>query len=174
MQADFNTAAVPVMTVNSEGTKEWRLNGLLHREDGPAFETADGYKSWFRNDTQHREGGPAIEDPDGTKSWYRNGQLHRDDGPAIEYASGSKEWYRNGMLHREDGPAVESSDGRTKDWFINHIYLEAGEIQILEARIQQQKVIELRKAMTEGFSSAVVAPTSARFKPRLSNLKLHS
>jgi len=29
---------------------EWRLNGKLHREDGPAIEYETGNKSWYLND----------------------------------------------------------------------------------------------------------------------------
>jgi len=39
----------PEIRVSSKGTKEWRLNGLLHREDGPAIEWADGSKEWRLN-----------------------------------------------------------------------------------------------------------------------------
>ena len=59
--------------VDDNGTKEWILNGKLHRT-----------------------GGPAIEWSDGSKSWYLNGKCHRVDGPAIEYADGSKHWYLDG------------------------------------------------------------------------------
>jgi hypothetical protein len=31
------------------GTKEWRINGKYHREDGPAIEWIDGSKEWFLN-----------------------------------------------------------------------------------------------------------------------------
>jgi len=51
---------------------EWRLNGKLHREDGPAIEWAGLHKRW-----------------------YQNGKLHREDGPAIEYETGNKSWYLN-------------------------------------------------------------------------------
>ena len=30
-----------------DGTKEWYLNGKLHREDGPAIEWRDGDKEWW-------------------------------------------------------------------------------------------------------------------------------
>ena len=100
-----------VMTVDEHGTKEWRMNGELHRTDGPAFEGADGYKAWYLNGERHREDGPAIEDTDGTKEWWVNGELHRIDGPAIERANGAKAWYANGELHREDGPAIERANG---------------------------------------------------------------
>ena len=83
------------VTVDQCGTKRWKLNGKLHREDGPA-----------------------IELPNGTKHWCINGKLHREDGPAIEWVSGTKEWYSKGQLHREDGPAYERADGY-KEWYIN-------------------------------------------------------
>ena len=34
----------PVFFVNRYGTKGWFLNGLPHREDGPALEDANGNK----------------------------------------------------------------------------------------------------------------------------------
>lgn len=42
----------PTMTIDYYGTKIWKLNGKLHREDGPAIEWADGRKEWWINDTQ--------------------------------------------------------------------------------------------------------------------------
>jgi hypothetical protein len=88
----------PKMQVLPDGSKEWLLNGKLHREDGPA-----------------------REDADGTKNWCLNGKLHRIDGPAIEWADGSKEWRLNGKFHRTDGPAIEwiSTAGVTKKWYLN-------------------------------------------------------
>ncbi len=56
----------------TNGNRYWRLNGKLHRTDGPAIEYADG-----------------------TKVWYLNGKCHRTDGPAVEYVNGSKSWYLN-------------------------------------------------------------------------------
>jgi hypothetical protein len=108
----------PAMFESSDGSKEWYLNGELHREDGPAFEHSDGTKEWFLNGKLHREDGPAVEWPDGSKAWYLNGKRHREDGPAVEYSDGSKSWYLNGKLHREDGPAIEHSNG-SKEWYLN-------------------------------------------------------
>jgi hypothetical protein len=82
-----------VKKVYDNGTKEWFLNGKLHREDGPAAEWADGTKFWFLNGKLHREDGPAVEWADGTKCWCRNGEDRREDGPAIEYPNGTKFWY---------------------------------------------------------------------------------
>jgi hypothetical protein len=85
------------VTVDSEGTTRWYLNGQYHREDGPAVEYASGDKFWYLKNKSHREGGPAVEWADGTKEWYLNGQCHREDGPAIECANGYKWWYINGQ-----------------------------------------------------------------------------
>jgi len=101
-----------------DGSKEWYLNGELHREDGPAKEYTNGEKYWYGNGKLHREHGPAVEYANGTKAWYLNGERHREDGPAREYADGDKEWYLNGKLHREGGPAVERSHG-DKFWYRN-------------------------------------------------------
>ena len=65
--------------VHGGGTKEWFLNGELHREDGPAFEGTYG-----------------------SKYWYINGELHREDGPAIECANGDKYWYLNDVQYTEE------------------------------------------------------------------------
>jgi len=35
--------------VYDSGSKEWYLNGKLHREDGPAYEDSDGTKIWYLN-----------------------------------------------------------------------------------------------------------------------------
>ena len=42
----------PEIKVDLHGTKEWYLNGKLHREDGPAIEWSDGSKSWYLNGKQ--------------------------------------------------------------------------------------------------------------------------
>ena len=47
------------------GSKQWYLNGKLHREGGPAIERANGTKVWYLNGKPHREDGPAYEDSDG-------------------------------------------------------------------------------------------------------------
>ena len=78
----------------------------------------DGDTYYFMNGMIHRDGGPAIEWADGGKSWYKNGKLHREDGPAFERCNGDKEWYKSGGLHREEGPAVECVCGY-KEWWSN-------------------------------------------------------
>lgn len=56
---------------------------------------SDGTTEWFMNGVLHRENGPCIENSYGTKAWYLRGKLHREDGPAIEFADGTKCWYIN-------------------------------------------------------------------------------
>jgi len=37
----------PKYRVAPNGTKIWTLNGILHRQDGPAYEYEDGHFSWW-------------------------------------------------------------------------------------------------------------------------------
>ena len=49
-------------------------NGLLHREDGPAYEETSGYRVWYINGERHREDGPARIWSDGEEWHYLNGK----------------------------------------------------------------------------------------------------
>jgi hypothetical protein len=62
------------VTVYTNGTKRWYLNGKRHREDGPAVTYTNGDKCWWLNGKLHREDGPAMEDSDGSKAYYLNGK----------------------------------------------------------------------------------------------------
>jgi hypothetical protein len=99
------------------GKREWRVDGKLHRVDGPAVERINGDKEWWFNGKRHREDGP-VEDSDNYKEWWINGKRHREDGPAIDWIHGTREWYLNGKRHRLDGPATEWVHG-DKEWWIN-------------------------------------------------------
>ena len=90
------------MIIDEYGDKYWYLNGLYHREDGPAIEYANGDKYWYLNDKIHRINGPAIEYSNGDKYWYLNGKRHRTDGPAIERSDGTKIWFLNGKIVKEE------------------------------------------------------------------------
>lgn len=70
---------IPEMTIDANGTKSWRANGMLHREDGPAWETVSTVYL------------PA------SRQWFVNNKLHRLDGPAVEWANGEKQWWVNGV-----------------------------------------------------------------------------
>ena len=115
--------------------REWRWDGRLHRDDGPALEGYDNFRGiwlvgWYQRGQLHRDDGPAevtyqpygqpLQSPADHPSecplllaWYQRGQLHREDGPALEqyYFDGclsDRVWYQRGQLHRDDGPASES------------------------------------------------------------------
>lgn len=55
-----------------------------------------GHKRWTLNGVWHREGGPAIIYADGDHSWYQHGLRHREDGPAVEWFSRNhfEYWYK--------------------------------------------------------------------------------
>lgn len=61
---------------DSRGNKYWyNAKGDLHRDDGPAYESADGTKAWWVNGKCHREDGPAIETADGLyNEWFIDGR----------------------------------------------------------------------------------------------------
>src|SRR5689334_5937524 len=59
----------PVLTVDSSGRREWKLDGDLHRDDGPAVRLPDGTTEWWRHGRPHRVGAPAVESADGTLEW---------------------------------------------------------------------------------------------------------
>jgi hypothetical protein len=108
-----------IKTIFADGsslTESGKIIKLLN--DREVFEYPNGDKEYFLNDMLHREDGPAIDDVNGDKKWYINGKLHRTDGPAIEYLGGDKWWFINDKIHREDGPAIDNADG-TKEWWIN-------------------------------------------------------
>ena len=69
--------------------------------DKPVFNVTKYGCRWFLNGVPHRENGPAIEYVDGAKRWYLNGKWHRENGPAIENANGDKRWYLNGTKYSE-------------------------------------------------------------------------
>lgn len=63
----------PTRSVTEDGIIEWRLNGQLHRIDGPAYEWSDGYKAWYFMGRLHREDGPAIIDSHKSYGYYLMG-----------------------------------------------------------------------------------------------------
>jgi len=77
------------------GNIHYYLNGLLHREDGPAIIFSHGTLEYFLNGEIHREDGPAIIFSHGRLDYYLNGKRHREDGPAIIYSSGLGYYYIN-------------------------------------------------------------------------------
>ena len=50
---------------------------MRHRVDGPAMES-NGVKEWFVNGLRHREDGPAYENAGGTMFWYIEGEKYSE------------------------------------------------------------------------------------------------
>lgn len=103
---------------DKEGIKTWYLNGVVHKEYGPAVIYPSGSQYWIQNGEYHRENGPAVIQANGQQEWYRNGKRHRENKPAVTCTNGYEAWYKDGLLHREDGPAVTTHDGK-QQWFLN-------------------------------------------------------
>lgn len=102
-------------------------DGKLHREDGPALESAartvvrpKWQQSWYRHGVLHRDGSPASIDYR-EETWYQNGVIHRVGGPAtIDKNLGEgvfqRKWIQNGEFKREDDKHTqEDRDG--KRWY---------------------------------------------------------
>lgn len=107
--------------VDDDGTRNWYLNGKLHRTDGPAVEYVQRKKRTLLLGLCWGKNVPDDEYANGEKHWYLNGKRHRVNGPAIEYENGSKVWYSCDLLHREDGPAIEDASGAQR-WYIHGKY----------------------------------------------------
>jgi hypothetical protein len=60
----------PVRRVDARGNQRWRLNGQLHRTDGPAVVWASGTQEWWVNDQRHRTDGPALMLVSGYHAWF--------------------------------------------------------------------------------------------------------
>ena len=56
-----------------DGTRNWGVNGILHRDDGPAKVLPDGSQFWYFNEKLHREHGPAVVPADGTEEYWEHG-----------------------------------------------------------------------------------------------------
>ena len=68
---------------------EWQRNGIYEVKGWGTF--------YFVNGVIHREDGPALKHINGTKEWFINGKRHSLDGPAIEWHTGNVEYYIEGV-----------------------------------------------------------------------------
>lgn len=90
---------------------EYRLNGLLHRDDGPARIYSNGTTQWYQNGLLHRRDGPAVEaNHEYCKKivYYQHGEKHNEKGPAyvetwrFEHVI---KYFFHDELHHLQGPA---------------------------------------------------------------------
>lgn len=68
--------------------------------DNFEIRTFDNRVEYYIDGLLHRDCGPAIEFNDGTKEWYKWGKLHREDGPAYEGVNGYKAYWLNGVKYK--------------------------------------------------------------------------
>ncbi len=101
--------ALTVVSIDKYGAKQWTVNGMLHRKNGPAEIIYENGKHivyrWYKFGKYHRKNGPASIYRDGSQYWHKNGKYHRDDGPAyIEYNNGvivEQLWYKYGKPYKD-------------------------------------------------------------------------
>lgn len=82
---------------NEFGPIRWKLpDGKLHRRFGPAV-ACKTLKEWYINGLLHREDGPALEWISGKSDYYSEGKRHRIDGPAVIQTDGTHQYWINGF-----------------------------------------------------------------------------
>lgn len=64
-----------------------------HNEYGPAVIDSDGCKEWWVNGLRHRKDGPAVEYLNGDYEYWQQGIPHRLDGPAMLYYPQCIQWF---------------------------------------------------------------------------------
>ncbi len=102
------STGAPAVIGKNNGRMEWWIEGLRHREYGPAVVDIYGSMTWYYYGLRHNVGAPAVIDKNGNCEWYQFGKLHRDDGPASidkfdEFTI--ETWYKEGKRHRDGGVA---------------------------------------------------------------------
>jgi hypothetical protein len=151
---------IPEMIVDNDGSRQWYLNGKLHREEGPAVEHPNGNFEWYLQGKLHRTDGPAVENRtldtrvisnmalrrnrQALRVWYLQGKLHRTDGPAVEWPGGTREYFLHGQLHREDGPAIETSRSDYREWWYKG---ESYDVDDLEAFLDFIRLLKIQDVM---------------------------
>lgn len=112
--------------IGPDGSKEWKVNGRLHREDGPAVIKIFGgvfYNSILPAASSFGKTKlEARRDDEIVQEWWQNNMRHRLDGPAY-VSPAAEQWWVYGCTHRIDGPA-ETFFGRDgsvlkETWYAN-------------------------------------------------------
>jgi hypothetical protein len=93
-------------------TKEWYLNGKLHRKTDRLLNKADGDKSWYLNGELHRTDGPAKDWPsEGIQEWYFEGKKVEPMFHECKAENGTKKYFNEkGELHHTHGPAMKTME----------------------------------------------------------------
>lgn len=136
-KADPGDDVTSLMEPREDGGKEWKYRGKLHRGgDLPAMETPD-FSAWYRHGLMHRENGAAYISADGKEQRYlKMGKKHREGGqPAVYRRDGGLEWFENDQRHCENGPAIINPNGTQEFWM-------RGKKLSLEEFLQHQMVVQ--------------------------------
>lgn len=97
LAGDMTTSPADGMTLVPYGGVIYTKDGVLHREDGPAY-----------METYRWEG--ATES---NEAFFIDGEMHRDgDLPAYRSADTNYHWMKHGLPHRIGGPALIRKFGR--------------------------------------------------------------
>lgn len=126
------------------------VKNLSIENDTIKIEYIDGLVEYRKNGKLHNENGPAVLLSYGTMEWWQNGLRHRDDGPAVKGFNGINIWYKNGERHREDGPAVEDKNGVVEYWLNGKrkTVEEFNNYLSLQERISKLKEITFERAFS--------------------------
>lgn len=108
---------------------------LLHNPNGPSVITRDGDQHFHINGLRHREDGPAVIKKE-SKEWYLNGERHNSKGPAFVSGDISK-WYVEGkqLISKDVQTAKDILSGKLTHklpLFINHPILKHFAKEVLQ------------------------------------------
>ena len=65
--------------VDYEGNKAWTMDGVLHRDDAPAWLSPDGYFEYWMHGEPHRTDGPACVHDGKAEWWYAGHSMDFDE-----------------------------------------------------------------------------------------------
>ena|ERR1041385_3841083 len=82
-------------TINSDELEDKSFTGIVEYDDGDIV--------YYVNGLRHRDDGPAIIGKSGTgferQIWCKNGKYHREMGPAVIYPGNQHWWYLDGVSY---------------------------------------------------------------------------
>ncbi len=109
-------------TVLDDGGYYWAYHYLdgytFHSLVGPAVWKPNGFQQWVINGRCHRDDGPAFISANGSvERWLRHGVNHRWDGPAyVDHVQEHEEWWVNGMRVDDIIDQITRTGLVTADW----------------------------------------------------------
>lgn len=92
---------IPIKHIGADSV-EYHYIADIHRTTGPAIVYPNGDYKYVVNGVLHREDGPAVKSGKNTY-WFKNGIYHRVGGPAI-IMENNLEWYYDGVKVEPNSP----------------------------------------------------------------------